>query len=135
MPCELCETDGGEVLWQDALCRVVAVDMPDYPGLCRVILNRHVREMSDLPAVEQQRLMQVVFALEAVLRRLMHPDKINLASLGNIVPHVHWHVIPRFSDDAHFPQPIWGAQQRDGVRRLMPDREMLRAALAESLAT
>jgi diadenosine tetraphosphate (Ap4A) HIT family hydrolase len=45
----------------------------------------------------------------------MQPDKINLASLGNVVPHLHWHVIPRFADDAHFPSPIWASPQRDGA--------------------
>lgn len=133
MACELCDTPGDDVLWQDGLCRVVAVDMPGYPGFCRVILNRHVGEMTDLPDAERQRLMQVVFALEAALRRLMHPDKINLASLGNVVPHVHWHVIPRFADDAHFPQPIWAAPLRAGIRHGAPDRKTLRAALAEAL--
>ncbi|MDP2246595.1 MAG: HIT family protein, partial [Nitrosomonadales bacterium] len=44
--CELCMTPGGELIWQDALCRVVRVDDVDYPGFCRVILNRHVKEMT-----------------------------------------------------------------------------------------
>lgn len=133
MACELCDTPGGDVLWQDVLCRVVAVEMPDYPGFCRVILNRHAGEMSDLTEAERQRLMSVVFALETALRRLMRPDKINLASLGNVVPHVHWHVIPRFAGDAHFPQPIWAAPLRAGMRHSAPERETLRAALAEAL--
>lgn len=135
MPCELCDTPGGDVLWQDALCRVVAVDLPDYPGFCRVILNRHTSEMTDLPEAERQRLMQVVFAVESALRRLMGPDKINLASLGNVVPHVHWHIIPRFADDAHFPQPIWGPALRVEMAHSAPDRGSLRSALAEALAT
>lgn len=132
--CELCDTPGEEILWQDDLCRVVAVQMPDYPGFCRVILNRHVPEMSDLAPAEQQRLMLVVFVVEAVLRHLMRPDKINLASLGNVVPHLHWHVIPRFRDDAHFPQPIWGAPLRTGVGRSAPDLPAISAALAAALA-
>ena len=135
MACELCDTPGGEILWQDTLCRVVSVASADYPGFCRVILNRHVSEMSDLPENEQQQLMRVVFAVEDVLRRLMQPDKINLASLGNVTPHVHWHVIPRFIDDAHFPQPIWGAKTRIGGERHAPDCEILRTTLAQALTT
>jgi diadenosine tetraphosphate (Ap4A) HIT family hydrolase len=54
-----------------------------------------------------------VFAVEQVLRELLQPEKINLASLGNQVPHLHWHVIPRFGDDAHFPDPIWAARKRE----------------------
>lgn len=110
--CELCGSPGGELVWEDALCRVVSVAEPDYPGFCRVILNRHEREMTDLPASEQQQLMRIVFAVETVLRRLYQPAKINLASFGNMVPHVHWHVIPRWENDRHFPHPVWGTAQR-----------------------
>jgi diadenosine tetraphosphate (Ap4A) HIT family hydrolase len=69
--------------------------------------------MTDLDAAERQALMAVVWAVEEAVRETMEPDKMNLASLGNMVPHVHWHVIPRFRDDRHFPGPIWAAQRRD----------------------
>ncbi|MBW8307732.1 MAG: HIT family protein [Thiobacillus sp.] len=101
------------MLWQDAFCRVVRADEADYPGFLRVILNAHVKEMTDLPGADQQALMRVVFAAEAALREVMAPAKVNLASLGNVVPHLHWHVIPRFTDDPHFPNPVWGAKLRD----------------------
>ena len=72
-------------------------------------------EMTDLSAPERARLMDAVFATEAMLREELAPDKINLASLGNVVAHVHWHVIPRYRDDPHFPNPIW-AQRNDDAR-------------------
>lgn len=131
--CPLCADAGGEVLWDSALCRVVLIDDADYPGFCRVILNRHVAEMSDLPAAERAALMEVVFAVEAVLRELVRPDKVNLASFGNMVPHVHWHVIPRWRDDRHFPQPTWGPAQRAPAPRPAADRARLRGALADRL--
>ena len=133
MTCELCSAPGGDLVWQNALCRVVRVADPDYPGFCRVILNRHVKEMADLSGAERQSFMQVVFAVEQALTLLMRPDKINLASLGNLTPHVHWHVIPRFSDDAHFPQPIWAAPTRVGSRRTAPELNHLRNTLDEFL--
>lgn len=111
--CELCHQDGGTVLYRAAAWRIVRVDDPHYPGFCRVILNRHVREMTDLSLAEQSALMAVVFAVESVVRTLFQPDKINLASFGNMVPHVHWHIIPRWRDDRHFPEPIWGAVRRN----------------------
>ena len=113
MACELCATLGGQWLWEDGQCRVVYVDEPGYPGYCRVIWKAHVAEMTDLTAADRVHCMQVVLAVESVLRDLLAPDKINLASLGNFTPHVHWHVIPRFRDDPHFPQSIWGPRQRD----------------------
>ena len=62
--------------------------------------------------------MQTVFVVERVLRELLAPEKINLASFGNMVPHLHWHIIPRFADDPHFPNAVFGARQRDGARPL-----------------
>jgi len=114
-PCLFCDTPGGAVLWQNELCRVVRVDEPDYPGFCRVILKRHAREMSDLTPDERQGLMAVVFAVEEAVRATMQADKMNLASLGNMTPHVHWHVIPRFRDDRHFPTPVWAQPQRESA--------------------
>jgi diadenosine tetraphosphate (Ap4A) HIT family hydrolase len=110
--CDLCTSIGGEVVWRNALCRVVNINDRDYPGFCRVILNRHEREMTDLTENEQLQMMRIVFAVEASLRRLLNPDKINLASLGNMTPHVHWHVIPRWREDRCFPHPIWASTQR-----------------------
>ncbi len=103
------------MLWQNGLCRVVRVDEPDYPGFCRVILKRHAREMTDLDDAERAGLMAVVYAVEKVIRETMRPDKMNLASLGNMTPHVHWHVVPRFADDRHFPTPIWSSPRRDAL--------------------
>jgi len=100
------------LLWQAPHCRTVLVHEPGYPGFCRVIWNAHVGEMTDLPERERELLMHAVFSVETALRELLQPHKINLASLGNVAPHLHWHVIPRFENDPHFPQPVWGQQQR-----------------------
>jgi diadenosine tetraphosphate (Ap4A) HIT family hydrolase len=118
--CELCDLVGGTLLWQDADCRVVLVDDADYPGFCRVIWKQHIKEMTDLAATERTHLMATVFAVEAAIRETICPDKINLASLGNLTPHLHWHVIPRYTHDKHFPQPIWGTAQREGTSSLPP---------------
>ena len=112
MGCLLCEEEGGTLLWRDDFCRIVRIPGADYPGLCRVVLNRHAVEMTDLGEDERARLMRAVFATERVLRDLFRPDKMNLASFGNKVQHLHWHVIPRTTDDPHFPEPSWGAPQR-----------------------
>ncbi|HEY9099879.1 MAG TPA: HIT family protein [Thiobacillus sp.] len=113
MSCSLCDAPGGTLLWQDAFCRVILADEADYPGFLRVVVNAHIQEMTDLSAADQAALMRVVWAAESALREVMQPDKINLASLGNVVPHLHWHVIPRFVGDPHFPNPVWGPRLRD----------------------
>ena len=112
--CPLCTPEHETILWQDKDCRIILVPDAHYGGFCRVIWWTHVKEMSDLSAAQRQHFMAVVFGVEEVLREILRPDKINLASLGNQVPHLHWHVIPRFADDAHFPDPIWAAARREG---------------------
>jgi diadenosine tetraphosphate (Ap4A) HIT family hydrolase len=137
--CVLCEQDGGEIVWSNALARVVNVNDDDHPGFCRVILQRHIREMTDLPDSERSDLMRIVFAVEQVQRKLLSPEKINLASFGNMVAHVHWHVIPRFESDPQFPNPVWGSRMGGTVQLLPPDywkqmREELIASLGATEA-
>ena len=129
--CELCAPSPFPVLFADTRLSVVLVtDTPDYPAFCRVIWRGHVREMTDLDPAARNHLMQVVFAVEAVVRQLFSPHKINLASFGNMVPHVHWHIIPRWQDDRHFPEPVWGRVNREGAagqRPVVSDEERGRA--------
>lgn len=134
--CALCDSIGGELLWQDEACRVVRVDGDEgraFPGFCRVVWTAHVAELSDLTVAERQRLLAVVNAVECAVRTAVRPDKINLASLGNVVPHVHWHVIPRWRDDSHFPAPIWAAPARPVPARTLPDSAALRGLLCQAL--
>lgn len=134
--CELCSTPGGTLLWSDSRCRVIRVTGADdaaFPGFCRVIWNAHVAEMSDLAPEDARHLMELVLGVERVLRELCQPDKINLASLGNVVPHLHWHIIPRWRDDSHFPKPVWADAQRPVPARCIPRLEQLQELLDRTL--
>ncbi len=111
--CELCEQDGGILLLRTEKFRVIrAVDV-DHPAFYRVIWNEHVSEWTDLLPADRSDLMQAVAKVETVLREVLQPTKINLASLGNMVPHLHWHVIARYEWDARWPASIWAPKQRD----------------------
>ena len=131
--CPLCRPQGEDVVWHDAWCRVIIAPQPDYPGFCRVIWQAHVKEMTDLTLPQRTHIMNAVWAVETALRDVLAPTKINLASLGNQVPHLHWHVIPRFTDDAHFPDAVWATPRRVGSTRVI-DRAQLAAALEQRLA-
>lgn len=113
--CVLCSEPGGALIWQRDSLRVVLVDEPDLPGYTRVIWQSHVAEMTELAEEDRQRVMQTVFLVEAVQRRVLQADKVNLASLGNMTPHLHWHVMPRWRADPWFPDSIWAtrSQRRD----------------------
>jgi len=131
--CDLCCGDGGAVVLRTDDLRIVLVDEPDHPGFVRVIWNSHVREMTDLAPPQIARLMGAVLAVEDALRTVLKPLKINLASLGNMTPHVHWHVIPRFADDTHYPKPVWAERQRETDRTMLAAQRALLPALATEI--
>ncbi|HEY4317000.1 MAG TPA: HIT family protein [Herbaspirillum sp.] len=131
--CELCVEEGGEVLFRGPDFRVVLVDDAAYPGFCRVIWQAHVKEMTMLASAQRAILMDAVWRVEAALLEAMQPAKVNLASLGNMTQHLHWHLIPRFEDDAHFPNPIWGAAQRVPTTETMAARRALLPSLRAAI--
>jgi diadenosine tetraphosphate (Ap4A) HIT family hydrolase len=132
MACDLCTllaSPGAALIWGDHQLSVVAVDEAEYPGFTRVVWNAHVKEMTDLSPAERGRVMDVVWAVESAQRAVMAPEKINLASFGNMTPHVHWHVIPRYIGDAHFPNPTWAPAQRASAPEALAARRALLPAL------
>lgn len=122
--CALCVPTAHTTLWQDDFCRVVLLHDVDYPAYCRVELIAHVKEMSDLTPAQRMQMMKVVFAVELALREVFNPDKINLASLGNKTPHLHWHVVPRFADDTHFPNSHWGERVRPSQAKSLDENSI-----------
>jgi diadenosine tetraphosphate (Ap4A) HIT family hydrolase len=131
-PCELCNL-AVEPIYRDDKLSVILVDDAAYPGFCRVIWHAHVNEMSDLSPPERLRLNDAVWHVELALRAILKPDKINVASLGNMTPHLHWHVIARFADDAHFPNPVWTAAVRTTEEPILAARRALLPALAADI--
>lgn len=136
--CELCATDGGLPVFRRGGFRVIRAADADFPAFYRVVWNAHVAEWTDLAPPERTLCMQAVAAVETVLREALRPTKINLASLGNVVPHLHWHVIARFDWDSRFPQPVWGSAQRSvdppAAARLPLGLAALDARVADALA-
>jgi len=122
-----------ELIWRGDDCRVILVNDPDLPGFCRVVWNHHVAEMSDLTYGEREHLMTLVFAVEEAIRHVMQPDKINIAALGNMVPHIHWHVIPRYKNDAFFPGSVWSARTQEIPKSSLEGRRALAKRLPDAI--
>ena len=116
--CVLCETPGGRLVFEAPKFRVIHADEAGFPGFYRVVWREHAAEFSDLDAADRALCMEAVATVEQCLRRHLAPTKINLAALGNMVAHLHWHVIARFDWDTRFPAPVWAEAQRgrDGAR-------------------
>ena len=142
--CALCQTDGGLLVWRGDKLRVIRADEEaekGFPAFYRVVWNGHAAEFSDLSPPERQHCMEAVAVVEQALREQLAPTKINLAALGNMVPHLHWHVLARFDWDSHFPAPVWAAAQRardlqreQAVRARLPALEDLLRARLSNLA-
>lgn len=137
--CPLCEGPGGELVFQAAPFRVIRTDEGGFPAFYRVVWNQHVAELSDLAPADRTLCLEAVVAVEKSLRAHLHPAKVNLAALGNMVAHLHWHVIGRFDWDSHFPAPVWAPARREApaaqVARIAALRPLLEADMIGQLST
>lgn len=133
--CPLCVGVGGVLVFQGHKYRVIRAEESDFPAFYRVVWKAHVAEFSDLDRADRHLCMEVINVVERVLRTQLEPTKINLATLGNVVPHVHWHVIARFDWDSHFPGPVWALPKRpadqvclEGLNAKLPAAEQAMVA-------
>jgi predicted GNAT family N-acyltransferase/diadenosine tetraphosphate (Ap4A) HIT family hydrolase len=116
--CPLCTGPGGHVVEQSEDWRVVRVDDQGLPGFHRLICSDHVREWHALTSAQRLDIAEALARWESSLMAQWQADKFNLASFGNVVPHLHWHLMPRWRTDPWWPQPIWGPRQ-DRTHRLL----------------
>ncbi len=105
--CPLCALKPDQLLWSGSGLQVLAVTDSPFPGYTRVIWQDHVAEMTDLSEEQRQHIMAAVYVVEQTQREQLGVAKINLAQFGNQVPHLHWHIIPRWKDDPFFPDSAW----------------------------
>lgn len=98
-----------QILGDLPLCRVLLAKDSQYPWLILVPRVAGLREIHHLLPEQQQQLMQESCAVATLMEEALGPDKINVAALGNLVPQLHLHHVARFSTDAAWPGPIWGA--------------------------
>jgi diadenosine tetraphosphate (Ap4A) HIT family hydrolase len=138
-PCELCallaDASADTLIWRDGKLSALLANEPNYPGFVRVVWNQHVKEMTDLSPADRAAVMNAVWQVEAAVREVMKPAKVNLASFGNMTPHVHWHIIPRYTDDVHFPNPTWGEAQREPEPMSLAGRGALLQKLRETIVS
>ena len=102
--------DGGSAPVGDLpLSRVIAADDETYPWVVLVPRRPEAVEIIDLDAADRAQLMVEIAQVSAALKRLTACDKLNVAAIGNVVSQLHVHVVARWTDDAAWPGPVWGA--------------------------
>lgn len=105
------------------LCQVRLSQNGAFPWVLLIPQKNNVCEIWDLDPSEQQTLMHEIAYVSQVMRQLFNPDKMNIATLGNVVPQMHVHIIARYHSDGAWPNPVWNC----GVSRDYTDLELSQA--------
>lgn len=133
--CELCNDKHPKEIWRNKHFYAIDASSEDLPGFVRVIAVDHIKEISDLPTAVRSELFEILNTVERIMIDTMHPDKVNWASLGNMVPHVHWHLIARFADDAFFPGSVWSQRLRTTPETVTQKRQADAAVMLRKVAS
>lgn len=133
VPCELCAQPRANEVWRGKRFFAIDASSVDFPCFLRIIAVDHITEMTDLSEEDSLVLHNILRATERLMRDKLCPDKVNTAQFGNVVPHLHWHVVARWRDDVTFPDNPWGAYRREVDGTLTQARRMLAQDFFEAL--
>ena len=97
----------------------IEVEKSEIPWF-KIFTQKPYKEMSEVPSEIKFEIYDLLDIIEKEMIAYYDPKKINIASFGNYMPHVHWHIMARFEEDSYFPEPMWGKKQRESNLNL-PD--------------
>lgn len=116
--CPMCKTvavldraGSADVVWQFPHSVAVVGPWQFYSGYCVLLAREHATELSQLGKTRTAFLDEMSLLARAV-EECFQPHKLNYELLGNLVPHLHWHVFPRYADDPERLLPVWLALER-----------------------
>jgi len=102
----------------------IEVERSEVPWL-KIFTQKAHKEFSDCSREEKLEIFRLLDIIEKEMLSFFKPCKINIASFGNYMPHVHWHIMARFEEDSYFPEPMWGKVQREGSYKIKGFEEFL----------
>ncbi|MEA3455432.1 MAG: HIT family protein [Campylobacterota bacterium] len=108
-------------IWENDHLKI-EIEESEIPWL-KIFTQRPYREMSEVPPEIKREIYTLLDLIEREMLSYYKPAKINIASFGNYMPHVHWHIMTRFEEDSYFPEPMWGAKQRE-AKLTLPSEEI-----------
>ena len=118
-PCLFCNMPEARVILRGELAYVVRDSFPVSPGHTLIILKRHVGSLFDTTNEERLSMLELMDQAKRMLDTELHPDGYNIglndsAAAGQTIPHLHWHLMPRYKGDS--------SDARGGVRWIFPDK-------------
>lgn len=121
------------VLGDFPLCRLLLSKDANYPWFILVPRRADISELFQLSEADQQQLWKETTYLAETLKGSFAADKLNVATLGNVVSQLHMHVIVRRRDDAAWPAPVWGRVPaiEYTAEQVAAIRQRLRAVLSD----
>jgi len=104
------------LIYENRLIKI-EVEVSEIPWL-KIFTKKAHKEFSEASLEEKQEIWRALDIIEKEMLTFFKPKKINIASFGNYMPHLHWHIMARFQEDSFFPEPMWGKLQREGSYKL-----------------
>ena len=104
------------ILYQNDTIKI-ETETSEIPWL-KIFTQTAYKEMSEVPKIVKFEIYELLDVIEKEMLIYYKPQKINIASFGNYVPHVHWHIMARFKEDSYYPEPMWGTRQREATLNL-----------------
>ncbi len=95
----------------------IEIENSEIPWL-KIFTQKELKEFSQCDSRTKSEIWEKLDIIEKEMLKYFNPEKINIASFGNYVPHVHFHIMARFKDDSFFPEPMWGKKQRNSSLKL-----------------
>ena len=97
---------------------------------------RHVSRIDELSPDEWSAFAKDLGESERAIYRALEPDHINVAALGSVIPHLHWHIVPRYESDPRWGAPIWMTRLDDMPKTELQESEypLLAASINEAFA-
>jgi diadenosine tetraphosphate (Ap4A) HIT family hydrolase len=132
---EGCASD--DVVWQFPHSVAFLGPWQYYVGYCILVCRRHARELHELSESERRAYLEEMCLLAQAIHRCFEPDKLNYELLGNQVPHLHWHLFPRYRHDPNARHPVWleldQAERDETARQRLQTGPLDRATVAARL--
>lgn len=105
--------DDGQIVTDLKLCQVILVNNRNFPWIILVPKIADAIEITDLSKEDAALLMEEIYLVSDIVKSLFDADKLNIASLGNIVSQLHVHIIARYEEDIAWPEPVFGKDKQD----------------------
>ena len=113
-----------EPIWENNQLKI-EIEKSEIPWL-KIFTKLPYREMSEVPLETRMEIYTLLDLIEREMLSYYEPAKINIASFGNYMPHVHWHIMARFEKDSYYPEPMWGEKQREAKLTLPSEKIFLK---------